>query len=141
MTKSDKTRKKDAGAAMKLRNAAIQAKAIQGQSGQEIAKEMGLSYQHVSKILNSAEMKAKVKEIDARLAALVDDAIETVRIAVTDRGDLGTAYRAARDVLKNFGSMKDNVNVNLSLPKPLVIERRNGTQIVLGTEADKEDEN
>ena len=140
MTKPDRKRNKGDSAAKALRNAAIQAKSLEGQTGKEIAAEMNLSYQHVSKILNASEIKAKVKEAESRIAGMIDDALTTLHEAIKLGSiDPTNSLKAALAVLKNYGAIKDNVNVNLSLPKPLVIERRNGTQIILGTEADKDE--
>lgn len=140
-SKSFKKRNKGDNATKALRNAAIEAKAIEGLNNQEIAQQTGLTPQHVSKILNSSEIKAKVKEAESRVAGMIDDALTTLHEAIKMGAiDPTNSLKAALAVLKNYGAIKDNVNVNLSLPKPLVIERRNGTQVILGTEADKDED-
>lgn len=139
-SKGFKKRKKGDSAAKALRNAVIQAKAIEGANNQEIARDVGLTTKQVSKILNSSEMKAKVKEAEGRIAGLISKSIDVIEYAIDNKEiDLGSGLKAATAVLKNFGALKDNVNVSLNLPKPLVIERRNGTQVILGTEADKDE--
>lgn len=134
-TKGDKTRRKvKESGVKKLRDQAIIQKALEGKKTQEIAAEVGVTRQTVSEVLNSEDVKKKVKEIDARLAAGIDDAIQTVLYSVKDN------YDAAYDLLKNFGSMKTSVDINHSFPKPLVIKRKDGTEVVLGTTADRKDE-
>lgn len=119
----------------KLRNAKMLADAAAGMTVTDIAKKYDMSRSKASAVLNSDQVKAKVKEIDNKLAQGLDDAIDTVLRAV--RVD----YNAAYDLLKNFGSMKTSVDLNHQFPKPVVIKRRNGEEVVLGTTADqKEDE-
>lgn len=139
LTKPDKKRRKSM--AKEIRASAIVAKSLAGDTATEIANDMGLARQTVSKILNSEEVKAKIKVLDAQLANLIDPSLETIKMAVEARyTDLAVAYKAARDVLKNFGSMKESVDVNHQFPKPLVIESHDGKQVILGTTADLKEE-
>ena len=109
-------------------------KSLSGMSGQEIAKEMGIHPNTVSRALNAEEMKEAIKGIDNRLAMGIDKAIETVLRAVDHD------YKAAEALLRNFGSMKQRVDLNHAFPAPLVIERLDGkSQVVLGTENDIEE--
>lgn len=128
-TKPDKSRQRHS-VKKKLRDQTIIAKAMAGETTVQIAEEMGMHRQQVSKVLNSEEVKAKVKEIDAKLAQGIDDAIDTVLSAVK------VDYVAARDLLKNYGSMKQAIDLNHTFPKPTVIVRSDGTQVVLGTTED-----
>lgn len=133
LTKPDKTRqpKKTTGA-KNLRAKTIIAKALAGEKTADIAKDLGVSRQTVSAALNSDEVKKKVSEIDQVLAKGIDDAIRTVLNAVK------YDYDAAYDLLKNFGSMKSAVDLHHQFPKPVVIKRANGEEIILGTDEGKE---
>jgi predicted transcriptional regulator len=104
MTKNPtKTGKRRRSGAKKLRDTTVIAKAMAGGTTVEIAKEMGLTRQTVSEILNSDEVKAKVAEIDARLAVGIEDAIATIlREAKTDPN-------VAMRLLQNFGAMGTKV--------------------------------
>lgn len=99
-TKPDKTRR---SAVKSIRDKAVMQKALEGKGPSEIAKEVGLTRQTVSGILNSDEMKEIVAGIDRQLAGGIQDAIKTVLGAVKND------FAAARDLLRNFGSMKNRV--------------------------------
>ena len=135
-TKKDNRRQKHDGkrGAKALRDRAVIEKAMEGKKTTEIASDLGMSRQAVSQVLNSDQVKAKIKDIDARLAQGIDDAIDLVLQAVK------VDYDAAYDLLKNFGSMKAGVDLNHRFPKPLVIKRLDGSTTVLGTEADLTEE-
>lgn len=139
--KKPPTRRKGDSHAKALKDAHIRAQALAGKGVGQIAKELGMDRKQVSKTLNSEETKAKIKEVQGRLAAMIDDAIETIHDAIVARHDMGNALKAATQVLKNFGALKESVDLNHNFPKPTVIHKRDGSTVVLGTTADlKEDE-
>jgi predicted transcriptional regulator len=121
-------KKRQPGAGKKLKDATIIARSLAGETAGEIAADIGMSRQHVCKILNSDEVKAKAKEIDGRLAGAIDDAVETIMQAV--KFDVNAAIK----LLKNFGSMRESVDLNHSFPKPTVVKNLDGGEMILGTE-------
>lgn len=82
--------------------------AMKGRTVTDIAEELNLSRQQVSRILNSEEITKRITEIDGRLIQGLDDAIVTVLTAVK------TDYLAARDLLRNFGSMSAQIRLHHS---------------------------
>ena len=78
-------------------------------------------------------MKARIKNIDLELAQYIPIAIKTVGEKVA------TEYIAARDLLKNFGSMKQQLDVSHTYPKPTIIQRMDGSQTILGAKNEDEE--
>jgi DNA-binding CsgD family transcriptional regulator len=106
-TKPDNTRRKTKSAVKTLRDQTVLVKAIGGKSASQIASEVGLTRQTVSEILNSDEAKAaitdQISRINGRLAEGIEDAIKTVLAAVK------TDYPAARDLLRHFGALRQDI--------------------------------
>jgi predicted transcriptional regulator len=143
VTKPPKIRQKGDSNAKALKDAKIVADAMSGKTVKDISKEMGMNRTQVSKILNSEETKTKVKEIQGRLANLIDECLLTIEEAVQHRAlDMQLAVGVARDVLKNFGALQSKVEVAHKFPTPVIITKRDGTEVILGTTADigKEEE-
>ena len=106
---SPKTRQKMRSTAKELRRGLVVSKAMQGLSVGAIAQESNLSRSAVSRILNSEEVRAKVSEINARLAVGIDDAITTVLSAVK------SDYPAAKDLLQHYGFMRAKAELQATL--------------------------
>jgi transposase len=103
-----KLRQKKARGSRDLRDSVIVAKAMTGMSGAAIAEEMRVSRHTVSKALNSDQVKEQIHDLEARLAAGLDDAVRTVLEAVK------VDYLAARDLIRSRGAMQARVNLELS---------------------------
>ena len=131
----DKKRKNHANA---LRNQKIIAEAASGKSAQEIAKEYNVSRSSIHRVLSSDEAKQLVKEGNSELTSLIADAIEVTKKILRGH-DMGLAFQAAVRVLKSVGIMRDKVDIAHSYPKPTVIKRSDGTEVILGlsTEGDE----
>lgn len=111
------------------------AKVQEGKTFGQVAEEMGINRRTVGRIMSKPEVQAAVQEIDQRLANAIPDAIQTILDAVK------LDYKAARDLLKNFGSMKETVELTHNYPKPMVL-RLDGKEIAkLGTENDEDEDN
>jgi predicted transcriptional regulator len=140
-TKRPKKRQKGDSAVKALTDSKVLADIAAGKTVGQVAKEMGMHRTTVSKILNSDETKAKVKEIQGRLAGLIDQSLETLVEALENRAlDMNLAVSVARDILKNFGAMQSKVEVDHKFPRPVVIQRLNGSTVILGTMADAKGE-
>lgn len=140
-TKPPKKRQKRDSAVKALTDSKVLADIAAGKTVGQVAKEMGMHRTTVSKILNSDETKSKVKEIQGRLAALIDDCLLTLEEAVQHRAvDMGLAVKVAESVLKNFGALQSKVEVDHKFPRPVVIQRLNGSTVILGTVADAKGE-
>lgn len=138
-TKSSKKRKKGDSPGKALRAASIRAKSLEGKTNGEIAREMGMNPKSVSQILNSDETKKIIKEAESKVVGMVEDSLITLHEAIKARYDMTNALKGAFSVLKNFGILKDKVDINHQFPAPLVIERLDGGQVILGTAGDKEE--
>lgn len=139
MAKDDKKRKRERSVPREMKRKQIEALALAGKTVKEISEEVGIARQNVSKYLNSEETKAKVKEIDGRLAAMIDDALVALHESILNRSEPATRLTAAMKLLKNFGTLRESVDMSVTFPKPTIIERPNGTTVILGTEMDKEE--
>jgi predicted transcriptional regulator len=135
-TKPNKTEhKRSRSAAKELRDQQIVAKAMAGATTGEIAKDLGVGRTTVSQVLNSDDVKKKIKEIDNRLASGIDKAVDNVLKAL-ENGDANMSVL----LLKNFGSMRTNVDINHKFPRPVVIKRSDGSEVVLGSTEDEGEE-
>jgi hypothetical protein len=140
MTDSDKPRrKKPRAGSKKLRDQKIITKAINGESVTNIAKDMGMARQTVSGILNSEEVKAMIKAGENKMVEMVPLALKRVNDAMEDKYN-AAGERCALAVLKSTGVLKDNTNVSHTFPEPVVIRRKDGSEIVLGSEIDRKEE-
>ena len=76
-----------------------------------------------------------------KITEMIDDAINVYKQSLGNAAvDMTNAQKAARDILKNAGLLKDSVDLNHSFPKPTVIKRRDGTEIVLGASGSSDEE-
>lgn len=124
-------------------NPLLKAKAIdmraQGVTTQAIADELGVARQTVSAWLNSRDVKEIINEGRARLKALIAPSIDVYAMSLKNApADMTNAQKAARDVLKNFGLLKDQVDIAHTFPRPTVIKRVDGTEVVFGTKDDND---
>lgn len=131
----------DAEIAAQCDNPLLKTRAIdlrrQGMKVQEIADKIGVHRVTVSRWLNSRDVKEIIDEAKARLKALIEPAVEVYAMSLKNAPqDMTNGQRAARDILKNFGLIKDQVDLNHTFPKPTVIKRMDGTEVILGVEGE-----
>jgi predicted transcriptional regulator len=105
-----------------------------GMSTQAIADELGVARQTVSGYLNSRDVKEIIKAAQDRLKSLLDPAVDVYAMSLKNaKGDMTNAQKAAKDILKTFGVIKENLELSHVFPKPTVIKRVDGTEVILGT--------
>lgn len=138
MDKASKTVKKrrSKNPAKEMRDHAIRADAASGLSHAELHDRYGLSRQQITKILTSDETKELLKVSENRIKLMLEAALQALEDSLSIATDSGNRLKAALSILKNFGLIRESVDVNHRFPKPLVIKRRDGGEVVLGTEAD-----
>lgn len=139
MAKSGKTKRKSES--KRLRNQKIIEEAVQGKTIQEIAESYGMNRNSIAQILNSDEVKTLLKLGEARLQMLMTKAIDVLDWTLENKGEFGVtgaASQNARAILKSLGVLKEQLDLNHTFPKPVVIEKSDGSEIILGA---KEDEN
>ncbi len=107
-----------------------------GMLTKEIAAHLQISRATVSRHLNSPDVKKHIQEARDRFRSLLDSAVDVYEKCLHDGDDNSNARMAAKDVLESHGIVKKDVNLNHNFPKPTIIKRRDGTEIVLGTTAD-----
>jgi hypothetical protein len=150
MTKPQVIRRKKS-APKDLRDQAILKESLAGKSNNEIAETLGISYQHVSKVLNSEEVKAIVRQGESDITSTISESIMTLadalacRYTIDGEGNkrlnlegMGHALKAAFAVLKNAGLLRDSIDINHNMIVPYVIQRHDGSQVVLGAKKDGE---
>jgi DNA-binding MarR family transcriptional regulator len=141
MTKMDKKRHKG-GAKKKIQDQLVVTHAMMGKKTVEIADELGIARQTVSKILNSEDTKRMLEVNRSRITQLTDKAVNVMEAALDNQYlDGNNALKAALPILKTAGLIKESVDLNHQFPKPLVIQKRDGSQTVVGSEHDKEEDN
>lgn len=124
----------------RTRDAQIIAEHVSGKRVGQIAKERGLSRTTVSKALNSDTAKEIMDTTRAKLMERVDKCMEVIDECLDARGEgLGHAKDVALRILKSLGALPDKIDMNHQFPTPLIIRRRKGGEIILGTEADIEE--
>lgn len=118
--------------------------AMNGATNSEIAEELGMCRNAVSRLLNSKETEEIIKAAESRVTRMVDKACGVVDKAMDDVQstlDMTNGLKAALAVLTSLGVLKKKVDVSHSFPKPTVIKRMDGSEVVLGTTADQKDDN
>jgi transcriptional regulator with XRE-family HTH domain len=103
-TKPAKTRQPKVGAKV-LRDEAVIAMRLSGEKTAAIARKFGITRQTVSEILNSKTAEERIEKIDRELMRGLAAAIVTVLRAVK------FDYKAARDLLRNFGAMRQKIEL------------------------------
>jgi hypothetical protein len=136
---ASKTKRKRANTKA-ARNQKILIDAANGATNADIVEKYGLSRQHVTRILNSDEMKAIVKRGESQIHAMVDKALKVIERAL-DSVDEKLAAEIAVRITKSVGALKDKVDVSHSYPKPTVIVKPDGTRVVMGVSDEEEEEN
>lgn len=122
--------------AKQARDLSIRSDAAQGMTHAELHERYGLSRQQFTRILTSDETKALVKEQEDRVKRLLSRAVDMVEKALDAPIADPVGMKAALSVLETYGLIKKNVDLTHRFPKPLVIKRRDGSEVVAGTEAD-----
>lgn len=139
MPKPNTSRKRGRSPAKKIRDQQIVLGAMEGKNATELANEFDLCRQQVTLILSRSEIQAIVKQGESDLAGLVSDAVNILRQAVKGTPvDLGNSLKAALAILKTHGVVKEKSEIEVKMPKPTVIQRRDGSQVVLGVESEDE---
>ncbi len=127
-------------AAKRLRDSRVVEMASSGVPIKEIAGEMNIDRTTVTRILSSNEIKAIVNTANSRVHSLVDKALKTVEDAMDNsRLDMPSGTKVAIALLKSVGVLKDKVDLSHSFPKPTIIEKRNGDQVILGAAYDDDE--
>lgn len=122
--------------AKEARNLSIRAEAAAGKTATQLAKDYGLTRQTVSEILNSEQTAELLRNSEDRVKRLIGKALDRLEAALEDPVDGTNGLKAALAVLKSFGLLRDSVELNHNFPRPVVIERLSGAEVVLGTTAD-----
>lgn len=127
-----------------LRNQQILAKAVEGSTNNEIAAELDLHRNTVSKVLNTENAKDAAKYAQEKLREMVGLALETVADTMKQKEGLEPAWpsalSAATLVLKNVGAIQDKLDLTHRFPKPTRIIRASGEEVILGSNAEKQQE-
>ena len=129
-------KRRNKNAAKKVRDLAIRADAAAGVPHSELEDRYSLGRHQISKILNSDETKALLKSSEDRVKRMIERALDALEDSLGIATDGTNRLKAALSVLKNFGLIRDSVDINHRFPKPLIIKRRDGSEVVAGTEAD-----
>ena len=123
-----------------IQNAKIIELSTRGLKADEICKELGVSPSTVTRALNSDQAKEVLAQAKLKLQDMITDALNVYRSSLGKSDtDMTNSLKAAKDILKNFGILKDQVDLVHSFPKPTIIKRIDGVEVVLGVE-EKEDE-
>jgi transposase-like protein len=137
MTTDVKKRRRSVKKELKVQ--AVIADVAKGSSITEVANKYGLCRQYVHTILSSKEAEAILKRGEDALIRLVDKSVETLQFAIDKKDvDLTNALKSAFAVLKTYGVVKEKSEIEVSVPKPTIITKRDGTQVILGTEKDED---
>lgn len=101
-----------------------------GESQRSVAKLVGVSQQHISRLANREEVKRRIEQERLRLVDAVPDAVQNVIDLVVgmkdipkhEIGRLKLAYNATRDVLKSVGLMPIQAfNVHNDRPQQAIL--------------------
>jgi len=122
-----------------IRDYTIIEKAIAGKTQKEIANEMNVNRHTVRRSLTGAESKRILQEARERVVNLVSKALITVEKAMDGADtDMTNGLKAALPVLETHQIITKNQNITHSFPKPTVIKRRDGSEVVLGSVTEEE---
>lgn len=120
----------------KFKAAAAAAKALEGKTQLEIAKELGMSRQGVSKLFSSVETKEILAQAESQVVGMIGKAVGVVERAM-DNADNPEAMthglKAALEVLHSVGVFKKKVDLSHAFPRPVVIDYGNGEKSVMGS--------
>jgi len=126
----------------RLRDARAIAMAVEGKTQKEIAGVIGVDRTTVGRILSSSEVKQLLKLAESRVNGLIESALDTVEKAMTSSAaDMTNGLKASLAVLKSVGVIRDKIDLEHSFPKPTIINKLNGDQVILGaSRPDESDE-
>lgn len=120
-----------------LRDTKIRELAAEGRTNLEIAEKLGIERKTVAKVLNNPETLEIVKRAEAAIHDMVPLALSTLVESMSDRIN-PARERVAMAVLKSVGALRDKVELAHQFPEPVVIRRRDGEKVILGTRTDAE---
>ena len=125
----------------RLRDARAIALAVEGKTQKEIAGMIGIDRTTVGRILSSSEVKQLLKMAESRVNGLIETALNTVEKAMTTSAeDMTNGLKASLAVLKSVGVIRDKIDLEHSFPKPTIIRRPNGEEVILGAARPEDDE-
>lgn len=139
-TKPKRYRKQQSATKL-LRNRKVVAIALEGNKTQkEIAAAVDVDRRTIRRILTSPDIKKILKDAENEIHLLVDKAVKTVEQAMDGAPlDMTNGLKASITLLKSVGVLKDKVDLSHSFPKPTIIEKRNGDQVILGAAYDDDE--
>jgi len=123
----------------KIKAAKVFAKMSEGLTNQEIADELGIGRNTVSRILNGDETKKILDQADSDMTAMVQKIMHRAQ-DIIDRGQDADAIKLMLPFLKTKGIVKDAVEHHHKFPAPMKVTYPGEPTVVLGTERDFEDE-
>lgn len=126
----------------KPRDIQVLAEAVQGKSETAIAKDLGINRRTVHKILTSDETKKLIAESESEIKGLITKSIRVIDKALDmhiDPDGMTHALKSAFGVLKSHGLIRETVNMEHSFPKPTIIERLDGSSVMLTTKPEGEE--
>jgi len=119
--------------AKKARDVEIIKKTIEGKSAQEIMKEMGVGKNIVTAANNSEMAISMLNYATKGVHDLVDMALKTYKHQMENPDDIeGVAGQRAKEVLTSIGAIRNRVDHSFSRPPPLVVRRKDGTELIVG---------
>lgn len=136
------TKRRKKSQAKELRDAKIRELAITGHTLNEIADSVGMERQQVGRILSNDETRELVKALENEIKLLGTEAVRTLMDAMAMRSEhqmMGHAVKAAEKILKSIGALKERLELEHTYPEPTVIEKPDGTKIVLGYKEGKDE--
>lgn len=101
------------------------------QNASEVARKLSLNRQSVRHMMESDLAKYILTQATAKLLANVGKATDAL-IDLLDEPDPAIRYKAAVTITKRFGVTEDKTPMQVELPKPVIIQRMDGTEIILG---------
>jgi AcrR family transcriptional regulator len=112
-----------------------------GMSVTDIAKKLDCSTNTVTRYLRSHDSRAIIERAHERIEQLITKSIDVVLFALDNPDkDLGNSLKAAVHILKTHGLIKETTDINHNFPKPTVIKRRDGSEVVLSASKEIEHE-
>lgn len=140
-TKPKKLRKLRRNVAKELRDLAMAEMRMNGVPNKEIANKFKVNKDTVADgIHNVVQKRELIKKAESRVYSLIDKALDTIENALTSRNvDMTNGLKAALAIAKTFGVITDKINLSHSFPKPTIIEKRNGDQVILGAAYDDDE--
>jgi DNA-binding XRE family transcriptional regulator len=118
-----------------LKARAIKLRLETSMTHEEIAKELDCARQTVTRWLNDRDVKDIVQAAMNKFKTLIEASVGVYAHAINNKEkDPTNALKAAKDILKTHGIVKEDIEITHIVPRPTVIKRVDGTEIILGTE-------